>query len=227
MDIRPEMSLPDLAAAFIAQGRLGTEPRAEQCGDFLRVNEALLCGNDPWEWLAHGLETEELRELIRGLVLYSRAIGQAIGGSVSPVIVLYRALVERSPAREPELTSWVVANRRNRWEPFGTLNDGSATTYQAFVAYRQKQAEEQAERYRVGMLRQAADQAAKRQRDREESTKRIAAAVRRGDRAAVEALLRKDPDLKCALPDGGSLIDLALAHNQSDIAALIRSREAP
>lgn len=227
MEIRQDASLPELVASFIELGRSGSELCPDQCGDAEQVRRLLLCGIRPWQVVGRGLTDDEIRDLIRGLVLYSRAVGHGIGGSVSPVIVLYSELIGRLPDWEPEFTSWVVANRRNRWEPFGTLNDGNATTFRAFKSYCETCATEQAKRYEAGLKRQAADQEAKRARDRRESTERIAAAVQRGDRHAVEALLKKGPDLSAALPDGGSLVDLALAHERLEIAALLRKHTTP
>ena len=225
MNIRPGMSWLELVAAFTEIGRVGAEPSLEKCGDARRVSQAILCGNGPWETLASGLSPEEIRDLIRGLVLYSRAVDEPIGGSVSPVIVLYRALTARHPTWEPEFTAWIVSYRRNQWEPFGTLNDGGVTTLQAFRSRGISLSREQAERYEAGVLRQTADQYAKLQRDRLESTQRIAAAVRRGDRSAVEALLKKGPELSKALPQGQSLVDMASAQGYFDIAALLRAYE--
>lgn len=227
MDSTPDRSLMELAASFMEMGRDGVEPSPSRLGDSGRVTRRLLCGNSPWRSLAGSLADEDLRDLIRGMVRYSRAIGSGIGGSVSPVIVLYRELVARSPEWEPEFTSWVVRHRMNPWEPFGTRNDGHATTLRAFKSHGATCAEANARRHEAGLERQAADQAAKRERDRKESTERIAAAIRRGDRDAVVALLKKNPDLKAALPHGGSLVDLAVAHEKPEIAAILREHETP
>ena len=52
----------------------------------------LVCGNEPWQQVAAERTSEQIADLIRGVVLYSRASGRPIGGSVSPVLVLYRVL---------------------------------------------------------------------------------------------------------------------------------------
>src|SRR5262249_12920185 len=69
------------------------------------------------------LPEEHRRLLIRGLVPYSRARGPvAVGLSVSPVISLFSSYSERFRDERHSLTKWIVANRVNPYEPFGSFD---------------------------------------------------------------------------------------------------------
>ena len=70
------------------------------------------------------------RSLIRGLVLYSRALQRPLSGlrGMTPVVWLFRTLSRRFPDREAALGEWVVRNRIDPWEPFGFVDDGRAYT---------------------------------------------------------------------------------------------------
>lgn len=176
-----------------------------------------------WAEIAEQIGVSSLPALIRGLVRYCRASGHRIGGSVSPVIFLYRIVVEQLPAAEPDLTGWVVRHRTNGYEPFGTHNDNDANTYAEHVARQLVRAE----RTRANEVREAERQKHARenrqQRDRKEATERLASAVRRGDLAAVRALLGKGADVERALPDGGSLVAMALANERFVVAEYLKS----
>ncbi len=69
---------------------------------------------------------------------------------MSPVIQLYMVFVERFPEAEPDLNRWIVKNRRNSYEPFGsTLFDNAPTLreHQAlWAAYRRNREVERRER---------------------------------------------------------------------------------
>jgi hypothetical protein len=76
-----------------------------------------------WEEAGRELPEEQLRLLIRGLVHYSRARGPvAVGLSVSPVISLFSSYSERFRDERHSLTKWIVANRVNPYEPFGSFD---------------------------------------------------------------------------------------------------------
>ena len=66
--------------------------------------------------------------------------------------------------------------------------------------------------------------ARRRLRDQRESTERLAPAVRRGDLAAVQALLAKGADVTRALPPGGSLVALAEEHGRAAVAEFLQSQ---
>lgn len=186
----------------------------------------LMCGDEPWRRLGTKLLDDELRKVIMGLVLYSQASGWN-GGSVSPVVVLYHEFLRREPVDEPQFTSWIVANRRNGYEPFGMLNHGGARTQSELVAYKQQQSNERAaeraqvaEKHTQDLMRQQNAAAAK----LVAATDRLAPAVRRGDVKAVQALLGRGADWRRALPIGQSLLRLARAHGREAVAVFLEER---
>ena len=125
--------------------------RADQPGTPLvlrdkgRAWKLLMIGDEPWRRWAAAATDEHLRLVIRGLILYYRVDGRPTGGSVSPVIPLYREFIARYPGDDPEFTSWIVRNRRNEYDPFGTTVHGDATTLQEFRAYQRRRALSRAE----------------------------------------------------------------------------------
>jgi hypothetical protein len=180
-----------------------------------------------WQRAGARLSDDDLRDLIRGLLLYARASGRMIGGSASPVIVLYREVVARSPSWEPELTKWIVGHRTNPYEPFGTGDDFGATSW---AEYSERLAESSARRganVEAESERQGADSERRRVRDAAAATARLAAAVRRGDLGAVTSLLGKGGDPAAALPGGASLVEWAEQHGRSEVASYLRERGIP
>jgi len=201
---------------------LGAVGRAEVPPILQNRDEAwrlLMCGNEPWRRLGADLSDDDLRRVIMGLVLYSRASGWN-GGSRSPVLVLYHEFLRREPQDEPQVTSWIVANRRNGYEPFGTLGHGGARTQSEYLARTQRWVAERAERHASDLARQEEGRAAK----LAAATRRLAPAVRRGDVKAVQALLDRGADWQRALPAGQSLLQLAHDHGREKVATFLVER---
>jgi len=88
-------------------------------------------GDDSWIALANALTPDELEALIRGLILYGRKTGRCHQGPFSPVMWMFRRFAMNWPEREGELGGWIVANRVNPYDPFGTAGDPS-TTFEEF-----------------------------------------------------------------------------------------------
>ncbi len=185
----------------------------------------LVCGNEPWLQVAQERTLEEVADLIRGLILYSHASGRQIGGSVSPVIVLYRFLTEALPPWEPTLTNWIVTHRTNPYEPFGTLEDEGATSYSEYVERRWARVQRARANQAAESVRPQESLKARRARERGESTQRLAGAVRRGDLRAVQALLAKGAEITRVLPTGESLVTLAVKNGRDSVAAFLTSME--
>jgi hypothetical protein len=75
---------------------------------------------------------EELYLLIKGLVLYTQSYQQCSGGSVSPIRVLLEEFQSKDPEREPELTSWIVDNRVNVYDPWGGRKFSEARSFREY-----------------------------------------------------------------------------------------------
>jgi hypothetical protein len=190
------------------------------------ARQRLLCGHDPWLTTGRRLPEPRLQALIRGLVLFSQASGWS-GGSVSPVIPLYAVYVWRFPLSEPSLTRWIVANRRNDYEPFGTTMHGNAERLSELREHQRARARKTTSNLQREELRRQEAARLRRLRESERATRNLANAVRRGDLGAVTALLAKGADWKKAVTSNGSLLALAEAAGRADVATYLRSKGVP
>jgi hypothetical protein len=209
--------------ALIATGSAGipTIPASPKVlSDKDRAWSAIMCGNDPWLRWANRLSRPQLENLIRGLVLYGKAIGFN-GGSVSPVIVLYRAFVDIYPLEEPELTHWIADNRKNEYEPFGTFKHGNARSLEEFRDFERWSERDHQERLTEEASRQERAHAAKLSREAIAATGNLRNAVRRGDSAAVLVLLDKGADWKQVVNESGSLVALAEEYDRTSMAKVL------
>ncbi len=169
-----------------------------------------------WQFWARSASDESLRRMMRGLVLYSRATDSP-AGSASPLIPLYWEFVSRAPRDEPEVTAWIVDNRTNEYEPFGTGKHGGARTLEQFRTYQHEDAARAAEgvaRDKERQRRAANDKA-------RTATAKLPAAVKRGDLKAVQALIQAGADLNCTGASGQSLMLLARAAGRQDMVELL------
>ncbi len=173
-----------------------------------------------WEVLGLGLAQDELNNLIRGIIYFSMAGGHS-GGSVSPVIPLFRVYADRFPKQEPDLCYWITKNRKNDYEPFGTWNHGGARN---MAEYRSHQLWKQADRN--ARIQQESDhqkvfKETRIEREKAAATENLWNAVRRGDVTAVEALLAKGADWRSVVNDKGSLLELAKNKGNQTLVALL------
>jgi ankyrin repeat protein len=135
------------------------------------------------------------------------------------VILLFGAFARRFSNGEPSLTTWIVAHRVNPYEPFGTMacnHAKSIAEHVARVAARRATARENV------LLEESRQRDAAAHR-RERATSQLAAAVKRGDRSAVEALLAHGADPARAA-GGASLLELALDNGRDKVAEFLRER---
>jgi hypothetical protein len=198
---------------LIELGREGIPQVPGSLKDVQDAQELLMRG---WTRIGRRLEEQRLRFLIMGLVLYSQASGWT-GGSVSPVIQLYKEFAERFPGSDLALNQWIVANRRNPYEPFGSLMIGGRTLreHQAnWVEYRRSREEElqRRELVRLGKVGAVA-------------TTKLPNAVRRGDILAVKALIAKGADPKVRDHAGRDLHSIAASEGRTAISEFLRELE--
>jgi hypothetical protein len=160
-------------------------------------------GRQAADALGELLSCEEMQHLIRALVIHSTLVGLSkSGGSASPVAPLCRTFAQLHPQSEPELFAWVVENRINTYEPFGTTTFAGATSLAMHNELRR-------DRKEYVTAEDEKRQESRRVREAEKATERLPNAVRRGDLSAVEALLKRGADILVASSKVGSLCQLA------------------
>lgn len=95
---------------------------------------------------------DELYRLIKGLIYFTRVFPSSGGGSVSPISTLLEIFARKDPAREPELTAWIIDNRTNRYDPWGTSRDSGARS----LAERAAELRDQAHARNVNLAKDSA-----------------------------------------------------------------------
>jgi len=101
---------------LIELGESGRPGIPESLLDVSIAAERLMRGIEPWYEVGEKLTEARLKAIIQGLILYCRASGFS-GGSVSPVIQLYRKYAERFPQNEIPLNKWIFENRLTKSLP--------------------------------------------------------------------------------------------------------------
>jgi len=97
---------------------------------------------------------DELYRLIKGLIYFTRVFPRSGGGSVSPISTLLEIFATKDPAREPELTAWIIDNRTNRYDPWGT----SRQSYARSLGERAAELRDQAHARDVNLANESARQ---------------------------------------------------------------------
>lgn len=110
-----------------------------------------------WYKVAEELETRDLINLIKALTIAENILPDWRGGSVSPVIWLYKKLYQRDITNLDEITNWILAHTNNSWSPFSNFGAKSMEEYKALkYAYERKKAaihDAEEERKQKGMLK--------------------------------------------------------------------------
>ena len=183
--------------------------------------DRIMCGNEPWQAAGRTLDRQTLRSLINGLVLYSQARPGGTDGSVSPVLPLFRAYVERFPEHAEDLARWVHRNARNdyeRREAWGCLPRTSLTAQELEAERERNEAKWE------GHLRQEREQREAALRNADEATANLLGTVLRGDIAAFKALVAKGGNPERITPVGTRLSTIAEEHGRSKMAAFLREQ---
>lgn len=176
----------------------------------------LMCGDAAWESIGRKLDRPELEALIRGLVVLER--GPLVGaGSVSPVIPLFRALHQRFATDAPALTEWIIEQRVNEYIPFGSPRYAGARTFEDCRLIDSLES-------RVAEANQARAQQAAAAKRAERATQRLPHAVRRGDVAAVKAMLANGGRWTPESAGGMSMIELATKEGRTALVTFLSAR---
>jgi hypothetical protein len=173
------------------------------------------------------LAPEQLERLIRGVVRYGQ-LGRQTGGSVSPVIrlfAMYRACAAKADV--DLLSAWIVENRNNPFEPYGSAVYGGARTADEY-GHQQKNRRARAEQNMAReQLRQQQAGSLKAQIRADRATAQLRRTVERGDLRAVEALLNAQADWRRVVAAGGPLRPDAEARGHDDVVRLLERCGSP
>lgn len=102
--------------------------------DFPEVRSGQIMRRPFQEWyeVARRLSCTDVVSLIRALTVAERDLPNFRCGSVSPVISLYRFLLDSSSEDFSDLRGWVLANTQNPYLPFGSMRYQPATLAEYF-----------------------------------------------------------------------------------------------
>lgn len=163
---------------FASLAELFAEFPPDRVGHFMRRNY------DFWYPLVDSLSEAEHESLIRAITVAERDYPAFGGGSVSGVIFAFIRLQHRAQSSLDALADWILAHTDNPYVPFGTSNLG-ARSLADYWALKQERAAARLARQRAESVRQTA--AAMRVADK--ATHDLFPAIRRKDAKAVQALL--------------------------------------
>src|SRR5947209_12714451 len=113
----------ELLARLIGIGRREAFDKLQQLlTDFPEARSGQLMRQPFQEWyeIARRYSRDEVTALIKALTVAERDLPTFCGGSVSPVISLYRYLLDTTQDDFTELLDWVVAHTPHHYLPFGS-----------------------------------------------------------------------------------------------------------
>jgi hypothetical protein len=163
--------------------------------------------------LTSGGRDEDVEGLIKTLVYAERWITNWNAGSVHPSIHLFSYLAQRWPReRQDTLADWILAVTQNDYLPYGSMRPHATSVAELRVA--QAAVEQGRLRRRQRLEQEERDRERAR---RENATRNLRGAVRRGDMLAVRALILRGADSTAVDADGVSAADLARRAGRADI----------
>jgi hypothetical protein len=178
-----------LLARLIGIGRREAFDEFQQLlTDFPEARSGQLMRQPLQEWyeVVQRYSRDEVTALVKALTAAERDLPNFCGGSVSPVIALYRYLLDSTRDEFTELRDWVVAHTQNRYLPFGSsrYHPSSLSEYHRQTAEHEacRRAREQTEEEALAIRRAAG------QKERDEQ--RQVRLRKRQSRAALIASLQ-------------------------------------
>lgn len=201
--------------------------RAIESGEYSEririVRDEAIKSRQAWRHACESLSEVELVELIKGIILWGRSNRKGNGGSASPVIPLYEIFHRKFPESEPLLGKWIIENRKNPYDPFGTICCSSSSSWAEFkdcmearAVDRENRKAQNQENIRVIKLR-------KNEIEREKYLRHLPKAIARGDLPAVKAITEKESSEGIMGPDGESLSEYASSLGQVAVASYLDS----
>ena len=181
---------PDALAELIAIGEnesfdlivdvISRHPELKS-GKFMRQ------GSDSWKVFGDRLLTKELVNLCKVLTIGESTHSNWKAGSVSPVIWLYHVLDTRHDWDRVVVTNWLLSHTTNPYVPFTNHGAVSLEDYKQIV-------QSKAEIKVVKRHEEESRALSGRENKAKAASINLANALRRGDRAAVNAMLAKGAD---------------------------------
>src|SRR4029077_20989725 len=133
-----------------------------------------------WKRTIDGLSKQDLIYLIKALTMAEKEIPRWNAGSVSPVIRLFRKLLDVYPEDSNRIASWVLAHRVNEYLPWGTMRT-DAETVEEFREFERWLNAQYFQRQTVVASEQEA-----RERNREKRSRNLFVAISSGDIEGVK-----------------------------------------
>lgn len=166
-----------------------------------------------WDKVLADWSTEDLCNLIKGLVFIEKLAPSYGFGSVPPVPQIFHFYSSKADATDQDVfANWILANTANDYCPFGTHNHGAKSleelkqekerSYQAKIA----NSDAEKERASEAKLKRA-----------EEATQRLPRAIERKDLGAIAALVGKGADPDQVLADGRTARSIAISMGLENI----------
>ena len=104
--------------------------------ELLKPHAECCCAHwNAWNYATEKLAGDELFNLVRGLVIAEKSLTGWNGGSVSPIIWVFRTYEKKGSGSPDELADWVMQNSDNNYVPYG-LSRVSCRSVEEFKAYR-------------------------------------------------------------------------------------------
>lgn len=183
----------DLLARLVSIGRRAAfDEFQEFLTDFPQVRSGQFMRQPFQEWyeIARRFSRDDVIALIRALTVAERDLPSFCCGSVSPVISLYRSLLDATDDDFGELRDWILAHTRNPYLPFGSMRyrPSSLSEYHRQTAEHEacRRAREKAEQEALAVRRTARQK----QWDQQQKTR---IHVRQSRAALIESLRSLPP----------------------------------
>ena len=187
--------------------RMGKE---ESCADLPLILERFpeyASGNftrqrpEYWYAVAVPLTVFEIEALIVTLTIADHDLPSFRSGSVSPVIWLYKILIQKTGQPCERLEDWVLAHTNNDYLPWGTSNHG-AKSLQEFKEITKRRSDRKNANLKVDEALHVEATI----RKGKEASEKLFGAIKRKDYKAIVALRLKGADVNTVGPDGCSAL---------------------
>jgi hypothetical protein len=223
MEIHPRWKFQKIESLIQNQMSARDEYILEDCPGNPRQFISIFADRSLPSKLSETLSKAELRALIVGLVKFDVAHeGRAYAGSATPIAGLYYKFAELYPDDEQALTEWIVKNRANDYDPFGTIVCNDVLSLGMHRAYFEGREAARKRRESYVSEWQSYQDGVRKDLKAIEGNKNLPGAIARGDISAVTALIKNGASLDSVEKSTGmSPIQLALTTHRGDMAVFL------